>query len=173
LSGATPTPSPSPTPSPTPEITPTPEPSPTPTVEPTATYVPTPMPSPSPSPTPQPSPTEPPTAIELVYFKAKANDNGSVTLKWKTATEVDNAGFNLYRAKSRDGEYKKINDTLIPAQGNAVSGASYRYVDTPGKGTFYYKLEDVDYSGVSTMHGPEKVRVKSGSNASRRHQVGE
>lgn len=44
----------------------------------------------------------------------------------------------------------------------------YSYVDEPGIGTFYYKLEDVDYYGVSTLHGPEKVRVKSGSNAVRR-----
>ncbi|MCF6156504.1 MAG: hypothetical protein E3K36_14970 [Candidatus Brocadia sp.] len=113
--------------------------------------------------------TEKGNAVELTSFAAKANDDGSVILTWETATEVDNAGFNLYRARLKDGTYKKINDTLIPAQGNTVSGASYSYVDTPpAKGTYYYKLEDVDYNGLSTMHGPEKVRVRSGNNASRR-----
>ena len=108
------------------------------------------------------------TAVTLAYFTAEAGDDGVVTLLWETATEVDNAGFNIYRARLKDGIYKKINDTLIPAQGDAVSGASYSYIDTPGNGTFYYKLEDVDYYGVSTIHGPEKVRVRSGNNASRR-----
>ena len=102
-----------------------------------------------------------PTAIELVSFTASTNDNGTVNLIWETATEVDNAGFNIYRAKSKDGRYKKINDELIGAKGDAVAGATYNFMDTPGRGTFYYKLEDVDYSGATTMHGPIKVRIKS------------
>jgi len=101
------------------------------------------------------------TVIELVSFTAEAEEDVAVTLTWETATEVDNAGFNIYRSRLRDGEYKKINDTLIPAKGDATTGASYRYEDAPpARGTFYYKLEDVDTSGISTMHGPEKVRVK-------------
>ena len=154
----TPTPSPSPSPEPTPSLSP--EPSPTPTVKPTATYVPTPTPEPSPSPTPQPSPTEPPTAIELTEFKARVANGGTVILKWRTATEVDNAGFNIYRAEQRNGSYAQINNTLIPAKGNATSDARYRYEDTPDAGTYYYKLEDVDYNGVSTMHGPVRVRLE-------------
>lgn len=130
----------------------------------------TPWPTCTPTPTPSPTPTATgsPTVATLAYFTAEAGDDGVVTLSWETATEVDNAGFNLYRAKYKNGKYKKINDALIPAQGNTVSGASYSYVDTPGKGTFYYKLEDVDYYGVSTMHAPEKVRVRSTDNTSHR-----
>ncbi|NUO10061.1 MAG: IgGFc-binding protein [Candidatus Brocadia sp.] len=100
------------------------------------------------------------TAVSLVSFTA-TNVNGEVHIEWVTATEIDNAGFNIYRAKLENGTYTKINGTLISANGNATSGASYSYVDTPGRGTFYYKLEDVDYNGVSTMHGHEKVRVRS------------
>lgn len=103
------------------------------------------------------------TAIELVSFAARTCAGGNVTLTWKTATEVDNAGFNLYRAGSKDGSNTKVNNTLIPAKGDATSGARYRVVDEPGEGEFYYQLEDVDFSGKSTMHGPvanEKTRVK-------------
>jgi len=101
------------------------------------------------------------TAVTLVSFTAEADDGGNVALTWQTATEVDNAGYNIYRSRLRDGEYKKINDALIPAKGDATTGASYRYEDTPpARGTFYYKLEDVDTNGISTMHGPEKVKVK-------------
>ncbi|TVM03269.1 MAG: hypothetical protein CV087_06205, partial [Candidatus Brocadia sp. WS118] len=102
-----------------------------------------------------------PTVVTLISFEGEATEGGIVTLAWQTATETDNAGFNIYRSRLRDGEYKKINDTLIPAKGDATSGASYRYDDTPpAKGTYFYKMEDVDTNGVSTMHGPEKVRVK-------------
>ena len=130
--------------------------------------------SPTPEPTPErvtpspvPSPTEPSTAIELVIFKARVNDDCSVTLKWRTATEVDNAGFNIYRATRRNGSYTKINNGIIPAKGNSTSGASYSYKDTPGIGTFYYKLEDVNNEGVSTIHGTVRVQIKSAVNAKR------
>ena len=121
-----PTPSPSPEPSPTPVIIPSPAPSPEPSPEPS----PTPKITPTPEPSPQPSPTEPPTAITLLYFKAKANGDGSVSLTWATATEVDNAGFNIYRAGSAGGQYAKVNATLIPARGSATSGARYRDLQT-------------------------------------------
>jgi hypothetical protein len=96
-----------------------------------------------------------PTAITLLSFTAQAGAD-HVTLAWETGTEVNNAGFNLWRSEAADGPYTKINDALIPAEGDAVSGASYTYTDTDVvKGvTYYYKLEDVDIHGVSTFHGP-------------------
>ncbi len=65
-------------------------------------------------------------------------------------------GFNLYRSTSEDGEYIKINDSLIPAQGSSTQGASYEFVDNDvqNRKTYYYKLEDIDFNGTSTMHGP-------------------
>jgi hypothetical protein len=70
--------------------------------------------------------------------------------------EIDTAGFNLYRAASADGEYIRINDSLIPAQGSSIQGASYEFIDKDVKNrkTYYYKLEDIDLSGTSTFHGP-------------------
>ena len=83
---------------------------------------------------------------------------------------MDNAGFNIYRSKRTDSTDKKVNGKLIPAQGNGAFGASYSFEDTPGSGTFYYKLEDVDSNGVRTMHGPVKVRVKSEGGEARRRR---
>ena len=34
---------------------------------------------------------------------------------WQTAQEVDNKGFDLYRATSAGGPYVKLNGGLIPA----------------------------------------------------------
>ncbi len=94
------------------------------------------------------------TAIGLKSFKARTGSRGKVILTWETSSEVDNAGFNLYRAERMDGHYTRINDALIAAGGNAVSGARYKFVDNPGEGTFYFTLEDIDYNGQSTFHGP-------------------
>jgi len=96
------------------------------------------------------------TAITLVSFTAASSPAG-VSLAWETGTEIDNAGFNLYRATAEAGPYHKINPALIPAKGSAVGGASYSYLDTGAtaeNSTYYYKLEDIDFNGVSTFHGP-------------------
>jgi hypothetical protein len=50
----------------------------------------------------------------------------------------------------------KINPSLIQAEGSSTSGATYKYVDdrVRNRKTYYYKLEDIDIYGTSTMHGP-------------------
>lgn len=96
-----------------------------------------------------------PTLVILISFKADGGEN-EVRLSWRTASEVENAGFNLYRALSTNGPWTKINESLIEARGNPDSGADYVYTDTSViKGiTYFYKLEDVDLYGMSTFHGP-------------------
>jgi hypothetical protein len=96
-----------------------------------------------------------PTAITLASFEASASES-EVRLAWETAAEIDNEGFNVWRAEAADGEYTRLNPSLIPAEGDPDTGASYEYVDSDVvKGmAYYYKLEDVDLHGVSTFHGP-------------------
>ncbi len=96
------------------------------------------------------------TAVELASFDAAPQDGG-VLLTWATASEVDNLGFNIYRADSQVGELIKINPNLIPSKNlGSSTGAAYSYLDgsaVPGA-TYYYWLEDLDMSGASARHGP-------------------
>ena len=95
-----------------------------------------------------------PTAVTLASFTARLGV-GSVHLTWETGAEIDNAGFNLYRATTADGPYVQVNGALIAAQGDPTSGASYAYTDEGlAPGLYFYKLEDVDTGGVATLHGP-------------------
>lgn len=99
--------------------------------------------------------TAPATLISLRTFEAKGFWR-EIILTWETASEIDNAGFNIYRSESAGGEYLKINGALIPAKGSAAQGAAYKFFDRSverGK-TYYYKLEDIDLNGKSTLHGP-------------------
>ncbi len=99
--------------------------------------------------------TIPPNVIELTSFTAQPL-NKKIQLEWITASEIDNAGFNLYRSESENGEYEKINTSLFPAQGSSTQGASYEFIDgnVKNRKTYWYKLEDIDLNGTSTMHGP-------------------
>jgi len=98
-----------------------------------------------------------PSAVELISFNAESTPEG-VKITWETATETDNLGFNLYRSDSLDSDKVQLNDTLIQpnvAPGSPF-GAAYEFVDTGAAGlqTYFYWLEDIDASGVITLHGP-------------------
>jgi metal-sulfur cluster biosynthetic enzyme len=96
-----------------------------------------------------------PTLVELSYFNARPFYS-AVLLEWATETELDNEGFNILRSHEEEGECVKINPYLIPARGQAGLGAEYSYTDYDVENgvTYYYLLEDVDFYGKSTLHGP-------------------
>jgi hypothetical protein len=104
-----------------------------------------------------------PTAVRVVSFIAKAGPD-QITVRWETATEVDNLGFDLYRSQMVAGPWVRLNEDLIPsrAPGSPV-GAVYTWPDDdvqPGV-TYYYKLEDVDIYGQRTAHGPVSATLRA------------
>ena len=100
--------------------------------------------------------------INLTSFTATPSRK-KVILEWTTESEFGNTGFNLYRAESEDGNYIKINPSLIPAEGSPTQGAMYQFIDKKVKNrkTYWYKLEDIDLKGTSTMHGPVSATLKN------------
>lgn len=105
---------------------------------------------------------ENPVPVELLSFSAVWHD-AQVHLRWTTASETENMGFDVYRAEAEEGPFVKANKTLIPGAGNATGLNTYSYVDRevdPAKG-YYYKLADVDYRGRVRFHGPISVASSS------------
>jgi hypothetical protein len=95
------------------------------------------------------------TLITLQDFRAFSNGD-NVAVEWRTLSEVNNAGFNIWRSETADGIYKKLTESLIPARGGETWGADYSFEDfdvIPGN-FYYYQLEDIEYSGLSSFHGP-------------------
>jgi subtilisin family serine protease len=104
-----------------------------------------------------------PTSVELSRLEAYP-DGASIRVEWETTTEVDNLGFNLYRAESSDGPGNRLNEGLILGQvPGSPLGAVYDFLDEwvwPGI-TYYYWLEDVDVYGRATLHGPVSATFPS------------
>ena len=95
------------------------------------------------------------TAVKLMSFRAVPGD-GSVTVEWRTGSELDNLGFHLYRGPSPSGPWTRLTESLIPGLGSSPMGQSYSWLDGGLRNgvACYYRLEDVDTASVSTFHGP-------------------
>jgi hypothetical protein len=94
-----------------------------------------------------------PTAVELLYFKVDRPLNGEVNLSWATAAEIDNLGFYVYRSSSASiDDAERIH--FEPAAGGS-GGNTYTFTDTPGGGSWWYFLSDIDTYGVETFHLPD------------------
>ena len=87
--------------------------------------------------------------VTLSYFRSELTDAG-VVLKWTTESEVDNAGFYIYRSETRDGEFKVVNPTLIQGAGTTSERQTYTWTDTIAKPNtvYYYRIEDISHAGI-------------------------
>jgi hypothetical protein len=90
--------------------------------------------------------------------------DAKIVIKWKTASEVDTAGFNIYRSENPAGPFTRVNDQLIPASGDPLVGGDYSYVDqsVDAGRLYYYRLEDVDLAGSATSQGVIHVKAQRG-----------
>jgi len=97
-------------------------------------------------------------AVTLSTFTASASSR-SVTLKWRTETEVNNLGFSIYRSEEKDLNYTKI--SFFSGAGNSAMPIDYQFTDKDveaGK-TYFYYIEDVDIAGLKSKSKIIKVVV--------------
>lgn len=95
--------------------------------------------------------------VLLNSFSASAEAKGTVTLRWSTSAENYNAGFHVQRSQSLSGPFTRLTAEMILPRRDG----SYSFVDdhVQAGAKYYYKLEDIDASGKSTLHGPVEALV--------------
>ena len=83
--------------------------------------------------------------VELTTFTSSVND-GTVTLNWQTATEVNNYGFEVER-KQTNAEWNKIG--FVEGNGNSNSPKHYVFTDiSVPAGKYLYRLKQLDINGA-------------------------
>jgi len=85
-----------------------------------------------------------PLPVELTSFTADVTNN-QVNLKWQTATEVNNYGFDIERKTS--DTWQKLG--FVEGNGNSNSPKEYSYTDKSpiGGSKFQYRLKQIDNDG--------------------------
>ena len=91
-----------------------------------------------------------PLPVALTRFKAARSESGGIVVHWTTASELNNAGFNLLRSETRDGGFVVINPQLIPGAGTSGERHEYQFTDTTAAPdtAYYYRIEDISFGGV-------------------------
>jgi hypothetical protein len=71
----------------------------------------------------------------------------------------------LYRSESEDGPYTRITTSVIPGLGSSPTGARYSWRDSGLSNgvTYFYRLEDIETTGRTELHGPLSATPMAGS----------
>jgi hypothetical protein len=88
--------------------------------------------------------------LGLVAASLPAEAALKVTLRWKAADGSGNYGYLVYRSKSRQGPYLRINAEIVHTPQDGAKEHEYVYEDLqvePGA-TYYYYLDTIDTAGV-------------------------
>ena len=98
--------------------------------------------------------------VTLAHFRAERLDTDVVVIEWTTASELDNAGFNILRSQSKEGPYVKVNQALITGAGTTSERHAYIYRDsgTQPNIAYFYQIEDVSFSGVRQRLATARMR---------------
>lgn len=93
----------------------------------------------------------------------KAEDEKpSKTIKWATASEVDNFGYDVYRSESEEGPFDRLTEDPIEGAGTTDEPSYYQFVDDtidPRK-DYYYYVESISIHGERERFTPvQKVKA--------------
>ena len=98
-----------------------------------------------------------PVPVELTAFSASYT-NGSVLLKWTTATEINNQGFEIQRKSV--GDFATFG--FVKGNGTTTQVQSYSFTDNEvNNGTYSYRLKQVDFDGTFTYSNVIEVEITS------------
>ncbi len=94
--------------------------------------------------------------VELNSFSAEVSKN-VVSLKWQTATETNNKGFEVQKRNGKD--FQTVG--FVTGKGNSAQTNSYQYSVTENKiGNYYYRLKQIDFDGTATYSKEVEVTVQ-------------
>lgn len=86
--------------------------------------------------------------VNIISFEAKRLNTESVNLKWQTAYEENNLGFEIWRKTLNNWKLVDFVDGRSPS----FSKQEYVLLDMNSfKGVSYYKIKQLDFDGIGSM----------------------
>ncbi len=100
-------------------------------------------------------------ALIIAILSWQEYSNPKIIIEWSTASELDTAGFNIYRGLSQTGPFEQINAQVIPSSSDPLTGGEYTFTDPVVEvgETYFYQLEEVELSGATTILGTTEFQT--------------
>jgi hypothetical protein len=100
--------------------------------------------------------------VELTSFTVKLNDREQVEVKWSTATEINNSGFEVHRLfTSLQGSLWEVAG-FVPGHGTTIEPQYYSFLDQIIQlGKYKYRLKQIDYDGTFEYSDEMGVEVNN------------
>lgn len=101
------------------------------------------------------NPTDITLPVAMTNFSASIETRG-ILLTWTTQTEVNSAGFHVWRSEKEEQGYIRLTTALLPSHGNSSSPHEYTFIDKEVKNDimYWYKIEEISMDGESSFYGP-------------------
>jgi hypothetical protein len=97
------------------------------------------------------------TPVELTSFSAVASKS-DVKLMWVTASELNNAGFEVERTITNSNSWMKVG--FVPGTGTSTTSQNYIFVDENlAAGKYVYRIKQVDFDGSIKYYGNVEVEL--------------
>ena len=76
--------------------------------------------------------------------------------------ELDTVGYNLFRSTNPNEEGTRVNEELIPASPDPLTGGAYQFEDQDVQAgmKYYFSLEEVENTGMTNRAGTIEVTAK-------------
>jgi hypothetical protein len=99
--------------------------------------------------------------VELSSLRAETEKN-NVTLKWTTASETNNRGFEIQKSNPKSQNWQTVG--FIEGKGNTTERQSYSFSEKDMKvGKYTYRLKQIDYDGSYEYSAEVEADVKAPS----------
>jgi hypothetical protein len=96
--------------------------------------------------------------IQLASFAASVVRDNDVEVTWKTVSETNNYGFEVYRKRDGTDDWLKI--AFVNGHGTTLAPQSYSYTDRSVPfGKYYYRIKQIDLDGKSETFPEMEVAI--------------
>lgn len=77
-------------------------------------------------------------------------------IKWVTASELNNFGFDVFRGDREEGPFIRVNENTIPGAGSSDTPSQYEFVDDTieAERVYWYYVESISMSGTREKFTP-------------------
>jgi hypothetical protein len=95
-----------------------------------------------------------PLPVEMTSFTATMQSANNAVLRWNTATEVNNQGFEVERRAEESSAWAKVG--FVSGAGTSNSPKAYSFIDRAlASGRYTYRLKQIDNGGSFKYYGTE------------------